>query len=248
MTSPRPAGAVRHPGRPGQGRSGGSGSQGQWPMPDRSIIGTVLGIPPVAALGVAVAFTGLGVLIDVLRSGTAGIVFKVGFFTGCLLAVMWVRRRSLFLPIVQPPLLVAVLVPVMVLLVGPSRSGGGTTETLLLVGAPLINSFPTMATTTAVVVGIGIGRLLLQRNDDPELRLGRLAGRDRAAQGRGGPAGRAPGRREPKPTVAEEARRRAREKRLEADRAGREGGRVSDPRGSGGARGEGRTSRSPRQS
>lgn len=204
-------------------------------MPDRSIIGTVLGVPPVAALGVAVAFTGLGVLIDVLRSGTVGIVFKIGFFTGCLLAVMWVRRRSLFLPIVQPPLLVAILVPVLVLLVGPPRSGGGMTATLLLVGAPLINSFPTMATTTAVVVGIGIGRLLLQRGDDPELRLSRLAG---------APTKKLP--KQPKMSVADAAREKARAKRLEAERAGRDP--VSERRASGAARGEGRTSRSPRQS
>ncbi|GEL24480.1 hypothetical protein PSU4_34340 [Pseudonocardia sulfidoxydans NBRC 16205] len=232
-------------------------------MPDRSIIGTVLGIPPVAALGVAVAFTGLGVLIDVLRIGTVGVIFKIGFFLGCLLAVMWVRRRSLFGPMVQPPLLVAVLIPVIVLLVGPPRSGGGMTETLLLVGAPLINSFPTMATTTAVVLAIGIGRLLLQRYDDPELRLRRATAGTTAAR----PATAKPTRpasssgrikrdgRKPGQTVADRARERAREKRLEAERAeagdttpaARPRG-VSERRGSGAARGEARTSRSPRQS
>lgn len=234
-------------------------------MPDRSIIGTVLGIPPIAALGVAVAFTGLGVLIDVLRMGTVGVIFKIGFFLGCLLAVMWVRRRSLFGPMVQPPLLVAVLVPVIVLLVGPPRSGGGMTETLLLVGAPLINSFPTMATTTAVVLAIGIGRLLLQRYDDPELRLRRATGNTTpvrtpstkrpaaAPSGRIKREGRKPGQ-----TVADRARERAREKRLEAERAEAGGGApaeraarprdVSGRRGSDEARGEARTSRSPRQS
>ncbi|ODT97992.1 MAG: hypothetical protein ABS81_28890 [Pseudonocardia sp. SCN 72-86] len=215
-------------------------------MPDRSIIGTVLGIPPVAALGVAVAFTGLGVLIDVLRMGTVGVIFKIGFFLGCLLAVMWVRRR-------------------IVLLVGPPRSGRGMTETLLLVGAPLINSFPTMATTTAVVLAIGIGRLLLQRYDDPELRLRRVTAETtpvRAAQA-ARPAPAPSGRikrdgRKPGQSVADRARERAREKRLEAERADATGETpaerparprdVSGRRDSGAARGEGRTSRSPRQS
>lgn len=235
-------------------------------MPDRSIIGTVLGIPPFAALGVAVAFTGLGALIDVLRMGTVGVVFRIGFFLGCLLAVMWVRRRSLFGPMVQPPLLVAVLVPVIVLLVGPPRSGGGMTETLLLVGAPLINSFPTMATTTAVVLAIGVGRLLLQRYDDPELRLRRVAGAERTSAAKAdtrkpstakSTTTTAPGRvrrdgRKPGQTVADRARERAREKRLEAERAEAEGSPaprdVSERPGSGAARGAARTSRSPRQS
>lgn len=178
-------------------------------MPERSIIGTVLGIPPIAAVGVALAFTAIGVLIDVLRIGTVGIVFKIGFFTGCVLAVVWVRRRSLFAPIVQPPLLVAVVVPVLTLLVGSPKTGTGMAEKLLLVGAPLINAFPTLATTTAVVVGLGVGRILLQRNDDGPS-LGRLTG-DRRGSGN-------PPRR------------------------------VSDRRGSGAARGAGRTSRSPRRS
>lgn len=235
-------------------------------MPDRSIVGTVLGIPPVAALGVAVAFTGLGVLIDVLRMGTVGVIFKIGFFLGCLLAVMWVRRRSLFGPMVQPPLLVAVLVPVIVLLVGPPRSGGGMTETLLLVGAPLINSFPTMATTTAVVLAIGIGRLLLQRYDDPELRLRRATGDTTPVRSPSAkrPATTPSGRikrdgRKPGQTVADRARERAREKRLDAERAEAEATApaterparprdVSGRRGSGAARGAARTSRSPRQS
>jgi hypothetical protein len=168
---------------------------------------------------------------------------------------------------VQPPLLVAVLVPVIVLLVGPPRSGGGMTETLLLIGAPLINSFPTMATTTAVVVAIGVGRLLLQRYDDPELRLRRATASARTATTARTPTGKAAARptggsgrikrdgRKPGQTVADRARERAREKRLEAEaaevapaeRVARPGA-VSERRGSGAARGEARTSKSPPQS
>jgi hypothetical protein len=256
-------------------------------MAERSIIATVLGVPPLASVGVAVAFTALGVLIDVLRIGTVGIVFKVGYFTGCVLAVAWVRRRSLFTPIVQPPLLVAVIVPALVLLVGPPRSGSGMAETLLLVGAPLINAFPTMATTTAVVVGLGVGRILLQRNDDgPD--LGRLTGDRRPSARRepakgaasrsganrdGGPArrprtgtsssgtSRASGSPTSGRTDAGDTGSRPRDAggkgsggaaralgELRDDDPGTGRRPVSERRGSGAARGAGRTSRSPRRS
>lgn len=236
-------------------------------MAERSVIATVLGVPPLAALGVAVAFTAIGVFIDVLRIGTVGVVFKIGYFTGCVLAVAWVRRRSLFTPIVQPPLLVAVIVPVLVLVVGSPRNGAGTAEKLLLVGAPLINAFPTMATTTAVVVGLGVGRILLQRNDDGP-NLGRLTG-DRPARAAAGSGSRTGGRDarrtgggEPRagrpggrgsssstrrPGTAGAAR--ALDELRDVDPDDTSGSRpVSERRASGGARGAGRTSRSPRRS
>ena len=139
------------------------------------------------------------------------------------------------------------------------------TETLLLVGAPLINSFPTMATTTAVVLAIGIGRLLLQRYDAPELRLRRATGDTTPVRSPSAkrPATTPSGRirrdgRKPGQTVADRARERAREKRLYAERAEAEGTTaterparlrdVSGRRGSDAARGAARTSRSPRQS
>ncbi|NMH98555.1 DUF6542 domain-containing protein [Pseudonocardia acidicola] len=148
-------------------------SSGRWPVSERSILGTVLGIPPLAAVGVALAFTALGVLVDILRLGTLGTIFKICYFAGCVLAVAWVRRRNLFGPMVQPPLLIAVAVPVVVLLVGSPGPGAGITQKLLVIGAPLINAFPTMAVTTGVVVALGAARLLLQRGD----RRGRPAAR-----------------------------------------------------------------------
>ncbi len=134
-----------------------------WPVAERSTLGTVLGLPPVAAIGVALTFTALGILVDVLRLGTPGIIFKISYFIGCVLAVAWVRRRSLFGPMVAPPLLIAVAVPTIVLLVGSPGPGAGITEKLLVIGAPMVNGFPTMAVTTAAVVGWGVARILLQR-------------------------------------------------------------------------------------
>jgi hypothetical protein len=136
---------------------------GLWPVLERSIIGTVLGIPTVAAIGIAAAFTALGVFIDLQRVGTLGAIFKICFFTGCVLAIAWVRRRGLFGPMVQPPLLLAVTVPVVVFFGGGPPTGGRFTEQLLFVVLPLINGFPTMAITTLATVGVGVFRYLTQR-------------------------------------------------------------------------------------
>lgn len=192
-------------------------SSGGWPVTERSALATVLGIPPLAAIALAVVLTALGVFVDVLRIGTLGVVFGIAYVVGCVLAVGWVRRRNLFGPMVQPPLLVAVLVPVIVLLVG--QTGPGLTETVLMVGAPLVNGFPIMAVATGLTLLIGLLRLIVQRTgpDDAVSRLGRLGvrGRDRD---------------------------------LPDDEEEEDEPRVSGRRGSAGARGAGRTSGSPRRS
>ncbi|MFC5993915.1 DUF6542 domain-containing protein [Pseudonocardia hispaniensis] len=256
MTAPRST-------APGQKRPPASG--GRWPMLERSALATVLGVPPLAAVGTALAFTTLGVLIDILRIGTVGLVFTICYFTGCVLAVAWVRRRSLFAPVVQPPLLIATVVPVVVWLVGAPGPGAGIAERLLLVGAPMINSFPMMATTTAVVAAIAVARILLQRIDVQRLddsrpeRPRHTAGADAdrpvtprpartrrtqparrtepgdAAEGRGSTRGTTTGR------------SRAAPARDELRAAKRDSAGTIDRRGSAGARGAGRTSRSPRR-
>lgn len=145
-----------------------------FPMRERSAIATVLGVPPLAAFVLGAVGTALGVLIDILRIGTVGGVFTACYFVGCVLAVVWVRRRALFGPMVQPPLLIAVAVPTVVLLAAPPRPGSGITEKLIAVGAPLVNSFPTMATTTAVVLVGGALRIVLQPLDSDQGLLARL--------------------------------------------------------------------------
>ena len=143
----------------------------------------MLGIPPLAAVGLAFGFTALGVFVDLQRIGTVGAVFQVLYFTGCVLAMTWVRRRNLFGPLVQPPLLLAVAVPAIVLM----GDGGGTggSSALLSVGAPLINSFPTMAVTSGVVLALGVLRLVVQRepraprDDERESKAGPRAVRRR---------------------------------------------------------------------
>jgi hypothetical protein len=153
------------PARPPARTSARSGQRplGQWPVGERSLITSVLGIPPLAAVGLAFGFTALGVFVDLQRIGTVGGVFQALYFSGCVLAMVWVRRRNLFGPLVQPPLLLAVAVPAIVLLGDGGSTAAGAGQTLLVVGAPLVNSFPTMAVTTGVVLALGIARFVLQR-------------------------------------------------------------------------------------
>jgi hypothetical protein len=135
-------------------------------MYERSILGGVLGLPGYAAIGIALGFTGLGVFIDLTRISGLGTIFKGCYFVGCVLAVCWVKRRALFGPMVQPPLLLAIAVPAVVLASGDNGTGdSGLTDHLLSIGTPLINGFPTMAVATAFAVAIGICRYVLQRED-----------------------------------------------------------------------------------
>jgi|SRR5947199_4978791 len=132
-------------------------------MGERSLVPSVLGLSALVAVAVESGLTVLGVLVDLLRQGTLGLVFTVLYVAGCVLAVAWVRRDGLFGPMVAPPLLLAVAVPAVVLLAGNPRPGSGMAERLLQIGAPLVNAFPTMAGTTAAVLAVGLFRLATQR-------------------------------------------------------------------------------------
>ena len=136
---------------------------GPWPMPERSLMATVLGVHPAAAVGVAAALTAVGVAIDLLRAGTLSTAFTVCYLTGCVLATAWVRRSGVFWPMVAPPLLMAIAVPVVVLVAGTPRPGAGIAQRLLVIGAPLVNGFPMMAWTTGLVLALGVFRLVAQR-------------------------------------------------------------------------------------
>jgi hypothetical protein len=128
-----------------------------------SALSTVRGIPWWAAVLLALAFTGIGVFADLERINRLGLIFQISYVLGCVFAVLWVQRRGLFGPMVQPPLILVLAVPVVVLTTPAAGSGGGLTATALAVGTPLINSFPTMAITTGSTVLIGLIRIAMQR-------------------------------------------------------------------------------------
>ncbi|SDK94968.1 hypothetical protein SAMN04488074_10867 [Lentzea albidocapillata subsp. violacea] len=129
----------------------------------RAIFGEFKGIPWWAAILAALIPAFIGAFIDINSSKTVGWTFYVVFFVGALAAILLVQRRSLFGPMVQPPLILAATVPTLVLLTGDPGKGGLSAMALGL-GKPLIDSFPVMALTTAVTVGLGILRIALQKN------------------------------------------------------------------------------------
>lgn len=133
------------------------------PWQTRSALRGVNGVPWWGAVLLALVLTAIGVLVDMERINRLGIVFQACYFVGCVAAVVWVQRRGLFGPMVQPPILLGVAVPAVVLLSGGSGGGGGLTAKALEVGTPLINGFPTMAITTGVTLLIGLVRLLRER-------------------------------------------------------------------------------------
>jgi hypothetical protein len=115
------------------------------------------------ALGLAV----IGAFADIERLNRLSIVFQACYFLGCLFAVVVVQRKGLFGPMVQPPLILAVAVPGVVLVAGDRPPAGGMVTSALAVGTPLIDGFPTMAITTGFTLAIGIFRLLIQRRPTP---------------------------------------------------------------------------------
>lgn len=140
-----------------------------WILGDRS------GLPWWAAVFIALGLAATGLFTDLQRIDRLGLVFQACYFLGCLLAIVLVERRGLFGPMVQPPLILAVTVPGVVLLAGGAPTGGGATAAVLAVATPLINGFPTMAITTGVTVALGAFRLVTQRAPASERAAARRA-------------------------------------------------------------------------
>lgn len=157
-----------------------------------SALGTVRGIPWWSAVLVALAFTGIGVFVDLERINRLGVIFQACYFLGCVLAVLWVQRRGLFGPMVQPPLILAFTVPAVVLAGSGAPTGDGLAAKALAVGTPLVNGFPTMAITTGLTMLIGLLRIAAQRRGR---RPGEAATAGRPSSARG--AARRPGARWP---------------------------------------------------
>jgi hypothetical protein len=131
---------------------------------DRAMFGSFRGLPWWAAVLIAFALAIIGTYLDVSSTKTVGLVFSGTFFAGAVGAVVFVERRSMFGPIVQPPLVLAITVPLMVYLFADLPKGGGLSGMALNLGRPLIDGFPTMAITTAFTVGLGILRVMIQKD------------------------------------------------------------------------------------
>ncbi|MBB4688492.1 DUF6542 domain-containing protein [Amycolatopsis jiangsuensis] len=141
------------------------------PWDERLVVGARRGLPWWGAVLVGFGLAVLGAIIDEKTQGSLEFVFKAGYFLGAVIAVGAVQRRALFGPMVQPPLVLAVTVPGVVLVTGGSSGGSDTLSKLLNIGTPLINGFPTMAVTTAVTLLFGFFRIYRERDPNAPVKF-----------------------------------------------------------------------------
>jgi hypothetical protein len=178
---------------------------------ERPIVGNSRGLPWWAAVLLAFAVAAIAAWIDIHRSDSLGRIYQGAYVLGCVLAVCAVRRRNLFGPMVQPPLVFAITAvgAVVLSLPGPVFSTGFK-QLLFSVALPLTSNFPTMAITTGVTVAIGLARLWFQRDPNPQTRSNRRAADPEPLASRDSRRSAEPGRtreRSPRPDRATRAER-----------------------------------------
>jgi hypothetical protein len=184
------------------------------PWDELPISGTKRGLPWWGAVLLGFGLAILGAFVDQKLQGHLTILFQACYAGGAILAVVWVQRKGLFGPMVQPPLVLAVAVPGVVLFASGLPDGNDTLGTLLKVGQPLIDGFPTMAITTGLTVIIGFIRIYRER--DPErlvkvksnAKSGSASAKDTAAKGKAKPERSASGDTGPRPAAGRTGRPR----------------------------------------
>ena len=217
---------------------------------ERAAVGNLRGWPWWAAVLLALGLSLVGAVVDMQLEKSLSMVFDVAYFIGCVGAVVMVRRRNLFGPMVQSPLVLAVVVPLTVVMTSGLGSGGKSAKALAL-AEPLLKAFPLMAITAGAVVLVGAIRYLTQRrpaddDDGPAEPRKRPADRgdrpDSARRPRPADAGRD---RQSRPTanrsVAPERRERGGSRERSGSERGGDSGRGDSGRGRGGEPARGRS-------
>lgn len=136
------------------------------PWDELPIVGDKRGLPWWGAVLLGFGLAILGAFVDLKLQDHLTLLFQATYCIGCVIAVGWVQRRGLFGPMVQPPLVLAVTVPGVVFFASGVPGGDDTLGTLLKLGQPLIDGFPTMAITTGATLLIGFFRLYRERDPD----------------------------------------------------------------------------------
>ena len=124
----------------------------------RSIVPTLPGVPSWGAVLIAITFAAVGFAFDAGSGGkelTA--VFAGAYVLGCIAAVLAVRQSGVFTAVIQPPLILFVTVPGAYFLFHDGTMNG-VKDLLINCGYPLIERFPLMFFTSAVVLLIGMIR------------------------------------------------------------------------------------------
>lgn len=119
------------------------------------------GVPGWLAVVVLIAISGIGGIIDIVRGTSVRGGFNIALIVASVVAIIIVRRRSMFPVLVAPPLVYFVASAVMLYV----RSSGLSDRGQLLDAAInwLVYGFPAIAGATAAVLIIGGIRLLAGR-------------------------------------------------------------------------------------
>lgn len=122
------------------------------------MIPTLQGVPSWGAVLFAVTFTAIGFAFDA-GSGSRELTaaFAGAYVIGCIAAVVSVRQSGVFTAVIQPPLILFVSVPGAYFLFH-GASIGGLKDLAINCGYPLIERFPLMFFTSAIVLLIGLIR------------------------------------------------------------------------------------------
>ena len=130
------------------------------------------GLPWWAAILLPLVTTAGGTYADLTFDHGLGVPFQAAYAGGCVLSVLFVRRRNLFGPMVQPPLILLFAASPVVLLVNGHGLGSGLTSQALAVATPLVDNFMVQVGVTVATVVLGLIRLILTRRrpsaSDPE--------------------------------------------------------------------------------
>ncbi len=133
------------------------------PVPLQSTLPAIRGVSWLAAVGIAVGFTLLGLIYCHLVNGQLTAVYKWMYLVGCVAAALMVRRRNLFTVAILPPLILFAATFGYNWLQSPSSRGtfrGLALDVLLPIAR---HFFVVMAWTSAIVLAIVIARWLLSR-------------------------------------------------------------------------------------
>ena len=124
----------------------------------RSAHPNIPGVPWWGAVLIAATLTAIGFAYDA-GSGAKELsaVFAGAYIVGCILAVLAVRQAGIFTAVIQPPLLLFAFVPTAYFLFTGSQLSN-LKDTLINCAYPLIERFPLMFFTSAVVLLIGMAR------------------------------------------------------------------------------------------
>ncbi len=122
------------------------------------MIPTIPGVPWWGAVLIAFTFAAVGFAFD---AGSGGkeltMAFAAAYVVGCVTAVLIVRQAGVFTAVIQPPLILFITVPGAYFLFHGGNVDGFK-EIAINCGYPLIERFPLMFFTSAIVLLIGMLR------------------------------------------------------------------------------------------